>query len=342
MRSHHARHDSDDAGVSRPPRRRRDPALLRGRFRTLFFLLLGVSALLLGQRVAVAPCLLGVLLGLYSVSVARGRGTDSGHTLEVADWLLLGCTLAFSGGAESWLLGFVPLLALGQLAGTPRREWPYLLAPTLLLLIVLAIADPSLGGSRAGGVAKLVVLVAGGWVAATRLRRAPAPRRRPARVDDTTGFYTGERLPELLGAGMASALSEHRPLSVVCLRLEHFGDCRDFLGSQGSEQLVKGVARRIERRLDADDRAFRVRADSFVLVLPGRSLAEARKLAEGTSHDVSSSLIAGRRQTLAAGAASFPTVRRLEDLLAVARDEAAPVAAERQVAQPSLPLAVAQ
>ena len=29
-------------------------------------------------------------------------------------------------------------------------------APTLLLLIVLAIADPSLGGSRAGGVAKVV------------------------------------------------------------------------------------------------------------------------------------------------------------------------------------------
>jgi diguanylate cyclase (GGDEF)-like protein len=328
--------------VSRPPRRRRNPALLRGRFRTLFFLLLGVSALLLGHRVAVAPCLIGVVLGLSSVSVARARGNDLAHTFAVADWLLLGCSLALSGGAGSWLLGFVPVLALGQLAGTPRREWPYLLAPTLLLLIVLAIADPSLGGSRAGGVAKLVILVAGGWVAATRLRRAPAPRQRPARVDDTTGFYTGERLSELLTAGMESALAEHRPLSVVCLRLEHFGDCRDFLGSQGSEQLVKGVARRIERRLDADDRAFRVRSDSFVLVLPGRSLAEARELAAGTSHDVSTSLIAGRRQTLAVGAASFPTVRRLEDLLAAARDEAAPAATDRQVVRPPVPLAAAQ
>jgi hypothetical protein len=57
---------------------------------------------------------------------------------------------------------------------------------------------------------------------------------------------------------------------------------------------------------------------------------------------VSTSLIAGRRQTLAAGAASFPTVRRLEDLLAAARDEAAPAAPDRQVARPSLPLAAAQ
>ncbi|HEY5387909.1 MAG TPA: diguanylate cyclase, partial [Thermoleophilia bacterium] len=327
--------------MSRPPRRRRNPALLRGRFRTLFFLLLGVSALLLGHRVTVAPCLVGVLLGAYSVSIARARGNDLGHTFAVADWLLLGCALALSGGADSWLLGFVPMLALGQLAGAPRREWPYLLAPTLLLLIVLAIADPSLGGSRAGGVTKLAVLVGGGWVAATRLRRAPPPRRRPARVDDTTGFYTGERLTELLMAGMESALAEHRPLSVVCLRLEHFGDCRDFLGSQGSELLVKGVARRIERHLDTDDRAFRVRADSFVLVLPGRSLAEAREIAAGASRDVSTSLIAGRRQTLAAGAASFPTVRRLEDLLAAARDEAAPAAPDRQVAQRPLPIAAA-
>jgi diguanylate cyclase (GGDEF)-like protein len=328
--------------VSRPPRRRRNPALLRGRFRTLIFLLLGVSALLLDHPQAVAPCVVAVLLGLYSVHVARERGDDLAHTFAVADWLLLGCALALSGGADSWLLGFIPLLALGQLGGTPRREWPYLLAPTLLLLIVLAIADPSLGGSRIGGVAKLAVLVAGGLVAATRLRRAPAPRRRPARVDVTTGFYTGERLTELLGAGMESALAEHRPLSVVCLRLEHFGDCRDFLGSQGSEQLVKSVSRRIERRLDVDDRAFRVRADSFVLVLPGRTLAEAREIAEGASHDVSANLIAGRRQTLAAGAASFPTVRRLEDLLAVARDEAAPAATSRPIPQPALPLAVAQ
>ena len=68
------------------------------------------------------------------------------------------------------------------------------MAPTLLLVIVLAIADPSLGGDRAAGFAKLVVLVAAGGVAAHALRRAPPAPRRPARVDPTTGFYTGERL----------------------------------------------------------------------------------------------------------------------------------------------------
>ena len=302
--------------MSRPPRRRRSPALLRGRFRTLFFTVVFFVALALGHRSAAGVALAGVLLGVYSVRTAVVRGDDLAHTFAVVDWLVLGCTLALSGGADSWLLGAIPLLAMGQLAGTPRREWPYLLAPSLLLLLVLAIADPSLGSSRIGGVAKVLVLVAGGCVAATKLRQAPPRRaRRPASVDDTTGFYTGARLESWLGASTQAALEEHRPLSIVFLRLQHFEDCRNFLGQDGTEQLVKGVARRIERRLTSDDRAFRVRADSFVLALPGHTLAEARELADGVAHDVSASLIGGRRQTLATGAASFPTVRRLDDLL---------------------------
>jgi len=328
--------------VSRPPRRRRSAALLRGRFRTLFFTIVLLVALALGHRSAAGVALAGVLLGLYSVRTAIVRGDDLSHTFAVVDWLVLGCALALSGGADSWLLGAVPILAMGQLAGTPRREWPYLLAPSLLLLLILAIADPSLGGSRIGGVAKVLVLVAGGWVAATKLKQAPPRVRRPASVDDTTGFYTGARLESWLEASTQAALAEHRPVSVVFLRLQHFEDCRNFLGPDGTEQLVKGVARRIERRLGRDERAFRVRADSFVLALPGLSLAEARALADGVARDVSASLIAGRRQTLAAGAASFPTIRRLDDLLEAARAEALPPATQSAPAAVPLPLAAAQ
>ena len=105
---------------------------------------------------------------------------------------------------------------------------------------------------------------------------------------------------------------------------------------------MRGVARRIERRLAADDRAFRVRADSFVLVLAGRTLAEARELADEVARDVSSNLIAGRRQTLASGASSFPTIRRLPDLLAAARDEALSPEGGREAAPAPVTLAAAQ
>jgi hypothetical protein len=92
----------------------------------------------------------------------------------------------------------------------------------------------------------------------------------------------------------------------------------------------------------ADGRAFRVRPDGMVLVMPGVSLAEARQAAIDLAHEVSGSLIAGRRQTLATGASSFPTLRRLDDLLAAARDEALPAAVATEVSGTVVPLAAAQ
>ena len=332
--------------MSRPPRRRRDPALLRARYRTLFFVLLALAAPALGHPGAAAPALAGALMGVYSVRVARKRPAELAHTFVVLDWALLGITLALSGGAESWLLLAVPFLVLGQLAGAPREEWVFLVGPSLLLVVILAIADPALGGSRFLSVAKVVVLVAGGCVAATRLRRTPAAARRrephAPKVDVSTGLSTVACLPEFLESRTAAALEEHRPLSVVYLRLEHFEDSRNFLGAEGSEELVRGVARRAERRTGSDGRAFRVRPDSLVLVLPGLSLAEARATAADLAHDVSASLIGGRRQTLATGASSFPTVRRIEDLLAAARDEALPAPVSTEVAGTVIPLAAAQ
>jgi GGDEF domain-containing protein len=319
--------------MTRRPRRRRCQALLRGRFRSLFFALLTVATLAMGDKAALVPALLGVAAGMYSIRVACTRGEDLAHTFGVVDWLVLGCVLIFAGGANSWLLAAIPLLAMGQLAGSQPREWPYLMTPALLLLIVLAIADPSLGGSRPAGVAKVLLLAVGGWVAATRLRRRPALLRRPARVDVSTGLGTSECLRDVLAGGTQAALREHSPLSVVHLRLEHFEDCRNFLGPLGSEKIVRGVAHHAERLLGPDDRAFRVARDTLVLVLPGSTMAQARALAAAVAHDVSASLIAGRRQTLATGASSFPTIRRIDDLLAAARSES--LAPEMPAAAPA-------
>ena len=332
--------------MSRPSRSRRDPALLRARYRTLFFLLLTALALALGHRAAAAPALAGALIGVYSVRVATKRPAELAHTFVVLDWALLGIALALSGGAESWLLLAVPFLVVGQLAGAPREEWAFLAGPSLLLVVILAIADPTLAGSRFLSVAKVAVLVAGGCVAATRLRRRPAAARgrqaHTPKVDVSTGLSTVACLPDFLDAGAAAALDDHRPLSVVYVRLEHYEDSRNFLGAEGCEEIVRGVARRAERRVGADGRAFRVRPDSLVMVLPGLSLAEAREAAADLAHEVSGSLIAGRRQTLVTGASSFPTVRRIEDLLAAARDEALPAAAPAEVAGTVVPLAAAQ
>lgn len=310
--------------MSRLSRRHRNQALLRGRFRALFFLLLAACACAIGHPAAALAASLGLLEGLLSIGVARRRGHRLAHSFAVVDWLLLGCVLALAGGADSWLLGAVSLLVAGQLGVSPQRDWLYLLAPTPLLLIVLAIADPSLGGNQAVSIAILLMLLAGGIVAAYRIGPERNRRTRPARVDAVTGFYTGERLRELAAVRMDVALAEDQPLGLVYLRLQHVEDDHGFLGTPSSVAQVRGVAQRLKSQLGDGDLAFRLRPDVFVLMLPRRSLSETRSFAAKVAREVGASLIAGRRQTLATGASSFPAVGSFDELLAVARDEARP------------------
>ena len=216
---------------------------------------------------------------MWSIRVAGKRPAELAHTFVVLDWALLGIALALSGGAESWLLVTVPFLAMGQLAGAPRGEWPFLVGPALLLVVVLVIADPSLAGSR-------FVRRQGGRAGRRRLRRGDPAQARPAaahrrrsapKVDESTGLSTGARLPGFLETTTAAALEQHRPLSVVFLRLEHYEDSRNFLGARG--QRGAGPRRRPAGRAaaGADGRAFSVRPTGSCSCCPASRLAEARQ-----------------------------------------------------------------
>lgn len=304
--------------------RRRSPhraALVRGRLRVVFFLLLTGGCVLAGGGLGVVPAALGLVAGVLSVAVARRRGDELSYSFVVIDWLLLGCVVALSGGAGGALVAATAALPFVHLLASPRADWPYLLLPALALLVLLATADPTLGGDRARGLLELFALIASGAAAAALLRRPP--RRAPVvSVDTTTGFHTARRMPELLDSLLGAATRDHDSLSVVFLRLDRFQDVRDFAGHDGSEALVGTVARRLRRHLRSDDLAFRVAADSFLLAMPGRDLTAARAVAATIDQDVAGSLIDGHRQRVEHGVACFPTVRRLDDLLREARANA--------------------
>ncbi len=335
------------------PRRRPSPELSRGRSRTLFFALLLLSAAALRIAPAAASAAAGLGLGVWSVSVARGRGRSLAHTFVVCDWLLLGLTLALGGGVRSPLLVAVPLLVIVQLLPSDKAEWPYLVVPSLLVPIVLAIADPSLGGHKVLVLGAFAGLVLAGWAAAVRLRRGPRRRRTAAApaVDPTTGFYTRSRLRLLLPAELATAEAAHQPLALVCVRLDHFRDLRDFSGQQGSEAVVQTVARRLKRTLGPDDLAFRLAPDTLAFTLHEHDARTARAWAQAAGHDVTGRLIDRHRQTLSFGCASYPPLRdpralldeALASLAAPAAGPAELVIAPAGAAAPArLPVAVAQ
>ncbi len=335
-----------------PRRLRRRPAaeLSRGRSRTLFFALLIVAAgaLRLGPAAAVAAFGLGA--GLWSVAVASGRGRSLSHSFVVADWLLLGLTLAFAGGGLSPLLAAVPLLVVCELLPSDKAEWPYLIGPSLVVPIVLAIADPTLAGHRALTLGVLAGLVLVGLVAAARLRRVPRRRRAaaPPAIDATTGYYSRARLQALVPAELAAAEAAHEPLALVCVRLDHYRDLRDFRGAEGSEAVVRTVARRLKRTIGPDDLAFRLAPDLLAVTLRGYDARGARAWTQDAAHEVCGQLIDHHRQTLSFGCAAYPPLRDaralLDDAVAALTAPAATelvLAPAAQAVGDELPLAVA-
>lgn len=308
--------------MSRPPRGQRNPAVLRSRFRPVLFLLLATGALLVGAPWAALAAFFGVLVGLASMVVARSRGHELAYTFVVVDWLLLGCAVSLAGGMHSWLLIAVPFFAAAYLSISPRLEWPYLVAPALVLLIVLAIADPSLGGNKVLGISLITVLVAGGVLGAHRLSLKRAHVVRPVRVDATTGLYPVERLHELGSVRLAVAAAEAEPVSLVYAQMAPLDGGHHGLSVRSRGALAREAARRLRGHLERRDLAFRLPQDGFALLLPGRSADAARVLAAKAAEEISSDLIAGQRQTLVFGVASFPPGNSIDELLAVAQSEA--------------------
>jgi GGDEF domain-containing protein len=135
-------------------------------------------------------------------------------------------------------------------------------------------------------------------------------------------------------AELAAAEAVHEPLALVCVRLDHYRDLRDFRGREGSEAVVRTVARRLKRTLGPDDLAFRLAPDLLVVTLRGRDARTVRGWTEEAAHEVTGQLIERHRQTLSFGCAAYPPLHDaralLDDALAAL---AAPAATELVIAR---------
>jgi len=301
---------------------RSSPELRRARLRVLFFFALSLWSLSAAGRLPFAAAACGLVAALLSWRIAIAQGSALSVSFITVDWLVLGLLLVAGGGAGGGMLAAVPFLVFLELAPAAPRERLLLLTPAAAMVAMLLIGDPLLGGHRslrllelagclAVGAAPAVLLGRTGWAARRRARRP----QRPPSVDPTTGFSTLPRLAEMLGRALRDAAAEHEALSVVCVRLDHFDDTRAFLGAERSEAIVAGVARRVKRRLQPDDLAFRVSEDTFVLGLLGRLPREARNDAAAMRHDIAIHLVERHRQTVSTGIAAFPPARSVEELL---------------------------
>lgn len=141
-------------------------------------------------------------------------------------------------------------------------------------------------------------------------RHAPAGRR-PSREEDldrTTGLPGIGRVAAQVGTCMRRSTDWNVPLSLICVR---------FTGSGDEERAAAVCARRLSRRLDHDEIAFRVRGDTLLAALLGRDRADAVALAAALEHElpVAVAARAGGRPEVVASVTAYDGHTSLRGLL---------------------------
>lgn len=99
-----------------------------------------------------------------------------------------------------------------------------------------------------------------------------------AEHDPLTGLLNRAAFATRLEKEIAQA-TELRPLTLLCLDLDHFKEINDTWGHPAGDQLLRIVADRLRRSLRKNDyAAYRLGGDEFAVLLAGIGAAEAQRL----------------------------------------------------------------
>lgn len=101
----------------------------------------------------------------------------------------------------------------------------------------------------------------------TQRLRLEEELRRLSVTDSLTGLYNRRHFHSLLKEEVDRSQRYERPLTLVCLDLDHFKPFNDTFGHHEGDNILRLVAQCAESTLRKQDRAFRLGGDEFALLL---------------------------------------------------------------------------
>jgi len=119
------------------------------------------------------------------------------------------------------------------------------------------------------------------------LRAAKAAAEEAATHDPLTGLWNHNRIIELLIEEMSRHDRHGQPLSVAMLDLDHFKHVNDTYGHVVGDEVLRAIARRLERAIRVYDSVGRFGGEEFMIVLPATDLADAEQAAERIRAEIS-------------------------------------------------------
>ncbi len=99
-------------------------------------------------------------------------------------------------------------------------------------------------------------------------------------LDDLTGLYNRRFLSHLFANRWADLIGSRRSLSLIILDLDRFKEVNDTYGHLAGDEVLRATAGLLGKNFRKEDFIIRYGGDEFVVVLPGTSISQARRLAE--------------------------------------------------------------
>ena len=141
-----------------------------------------------------------------------------------------------------------------------------------------------------------------------------------ARTDALTGLHNRRHLTELLTNELSRARRAWRPLSIALFDADAFKAINDLHGHDVGDEVLVGLARRLNHGLRGHDAVARWGGEEFCMLLPETETADAQRVVERVLEHIRSEPMATRagplRVTMSAGLTSLsPVDTGLEALL---------------------------
>ncbi|TAN63484.1 diguanylate cyclase [bacterium] len=107
-------------------------------------------------------------------------------------------------------------------------------------------------------------------------------------TDGMTSLYNHRYFIETLRSEFERAKRYKRALSLIMIDIDFFKKFNDAHGHQGGDEVLKGVARALKKRVRTSDIVARYGGEEFAIILPESNLQSAVTLAEGLRTEIES------------------------------------------------------
>ncbi len=210
--------------------------------------------------------------------------------------------------------------------------------PSAVLLAALAsgavVAAAALAGARLGSAAVLLALPAALVAAAVRGRveARHSGLMHLAHVDPLTGLGNARMLRTRLSYEISRHRRHRRRLAVFVLDLDGFKSVNDRFGHIAGDEVLREVARQLERAVRDQDTVVRQGGDEFCVLAPETGWREAERLAERLGYAVARAVGGLQGVSASIGLAVFPDEGATAETL-IAKADANQTEAKRRVRQ---------